>query len=84
MESAYRSWIKRGSSNVWDSDQLHRGLQAALGTTKWQVSIISSLLWDLAFALPVDVANLVNHIKPPCDLFYCVYSSVFVSINIVD
>uniref|UniRef100_A0A0D3BIH2 Syntaxin 6/10/61 N-terminal domain-containing protein n=1 Tax=Brassica oleracea var. oleracea TaxID=109376 RepID=A0A0D3BIH2_BRAOL len=37
MESAYRSWIKRGSSNVWDSDQLHRGLHAALGTTKWQL-----------------------------------------------
>ncbi|CAH8298917.1 unnamed protein product [Eruca vesicaria subsp. sativa] len=38
MESAYRTWIKRGSSNVWDdSDQLHRDLHAALGTTKWQL-----------------------------------------------
>ncbi|KAF8084085.1 hypothetical protein N665_0734s0012 [Sinapis alba] len=37
MESAYRTWIKRGSSNVWDSDQLHRDLHAALGTAKWQL-----------------------------------------------
>ncbi|KAF8107908.1 hypothetical protein N665_0116s0113 [Sinapis alba] len=37
MESAYRTWIKRGSSNVWDSEQLHRDLHAALGTTKWQL-----------------------------------------------
>ncbi|KAL0798882.1 hypothetical protein Bca101_054057 [Brassica carinata] len=37
MESAYRTWIKRGSSNVCDSDQLHRDLHAALGTTKWQL-----------------------------------------------
>ncbi|CAN8313413.1 unnamed protein product [Cochlearia groenlandica] len=40
MESAYRTWIhgKQGSSNVWDdSDQLHRDLQATLGTTKWQL-----------------------------------------------
>ncbi|KAL0700083.1 hypothetical protein Bca4012_056205 [Brassica carinata] len=39
MESAYRTWIhgKQGSSNVWDSEQLHRDLHAALGTTKWQL-----------------------------------------------
>ncbi|XP_019099234.1 PREDICTED: uncharacterized protein LOC104776820 isoform X1 [Camelina sativa] len=39
MESAYRTWIngKRDSSNVWDSEQLHRDLHAALGTTKWQL-----------------------------------------------
>ncbi|EOA36151.1 hypothetical protein CARUB_v10009881mg [Capsella rubella] len=39
MESAYRTWIngKRDSSKVWDSEQLHRDLHAALGTTKWQL-----------------------------------------------
>ncbi|WZZ04023.1 hypothetical protein YC2023_089944 [Brassica napus] len=40
MESAYRTWRihgKQGSSNVWDSEQLHRDLHAALGTTKWQL-----------------------------------------------
>ncbi|CAA7042234.1 unnamed protein product [Microthlaspi erraticum] len=39
MESAYRTWIlkKKDSSNVWDSEQLHRDLHAALGTTKWQL-----------------------------------------------
>ncbi|KAJ0235449.1 hypothetical protein HA466_0266250 [Hirschfeldia incana] len=37
MESAYRTWIKRASSNIWDSEQLHRDLHAALGTTKWQL-----------------------------------------------
>uniref|UniRef100_A0A1J3I9E6 Syntaxin-61 n=1 Tax=Noccaea caerulescens TaxID=107243 RepID=A0A1J3I9E6_NOCCA len=39
MESAYRTWIlkKQDSSNVWDSEQLHRDLHAALGTTKWQL-----------------------------------------------
>ncbi|CAN7127400.1 unnamed protein product [Brassica rapa subsp. narinosa] len=40
MESAYRTWRihgNQGSSNVWDSEQLHRDLHAALGTTKWQL-----------------------------------------------
>ncbi|KFK44654.1 hypothetical protein AALP_AA1G286600 [Arabis alpina] len=39
MESAYRTWIhgKQDSSNVWNSEQFHRDLHAALGTTKWQL-----------------------------------------------
>ncbi|KAL9307495.1 putative syntaxin 6 [Arabidopsis thaliana] len=42
MESAYRTWLngKRDSSKVWDSEQLHRDLHAALGTTKWQFTFV--------------------------------------------
>ncbi|KAI4337035.1 hypothetical protein L6164_015495 [Bauhinia variegata] len=39
MESTYRTWIheKKDSSSKWDSDELHRDLHTALGTTKWQL-----------------------------------------------
>jgi hypothetical protein len=39
MESTYRTWIhaKKETSNMWNSEELRRDLQTALGTTKWQV-----------------------------------------------
>lgn len=39
MESTYRTWIhaKKETSNMWNSEELRRDLQTALGTTKWQL-----------------------------------------------
>ncbi|PON54246.1 Syntaxin 6, N-terminal [Parasponia andersonii] len=39
MESTYRTWIhaKRDASSMWNSEELHRDLRTALGTTKWQL-----------------------------------------------
>ncbi|CAA3005308.1 Syntaxin 6, N-terminal [Olea europaea subsp. europaea] len=39
MESTYRTWIraKKDSSAVWNSNDLHRDLQTALATAKWQL-----------------------------------------------
>ncbi|KAK7291073.1 hypothetical protein RIF29_05947 [Crotalaria pallida] len=39
LESAYRTWIhaSKDSSSMWNSDEFHRDLHAALGTAKWQL-----------------------------------------------
>lgn len=39
MESTYRTWIHatKDASSMWDSDEVRRDLQTALGTTKWQL-----------------------------------------------
>ncbi|XLS63303.1 hypothetical protein HN51_017531 [Arachis hypogaea] len=39
LESAYRTWIRstKDDSSVWNSDELRRDLNTALGTAKWQL-----------------------------------------------
>ncbi|XP_052190439.1 uncharacterized protein LOC127800073 isoform X2 [Diospyros lotus] len=39
MESTYRTWIHsmKDSPKMWNSEELRRDLQTALGTTKWQL-----------------------------------------------
>ncbi|CAK9182854.1 unnamed protein product [Ilex paraguariensis] len=39
MESSYRTWIhaKKDTSGTWNSEELRRDLQTALGTCKWQL-----------------------------------------------
>ncbi|EPS60795.1 hypothetical protein M569_14007, partial [Genlisea aurea] len=39
MESTYRTWIHamKDTSGTWKLEELRRGLQATLGTTKWQL-----------------------------------------------
>ncbi|KAK7352467.1 hypothetical protein VNO80_17889 [Phaseolus coccineus] len=39
MESTYRTWIHavKDASTLWNCDELHRDLQTALGTAKWQL-----------------------------------------------
>ncbi|XP_021646810.2 uncharacterized protein LOC110639987 isoform X2 [Hevea brasiliensis] len=39
MESTYRTWMhsKKDASSLWNSEELHRDLRTALGTTKWQL-----------------------------------------------
>ncbi|XP_059633487.1 uncharacterized protein LOC132276185 [Cornus florida] len=39
MESTYRTWIhaRKEASGMWNLEELHRDLQTALGTTKWQL-----------------------------------------------
>ncbi|XP_057974836.1 uncharacterized protein LOC131162405 isoform X2 [Malania oleifera] len=39
MESTYRTWIHtvKDTSSMWNSEELRRDLQTALGTTKWQL-----------------------------------------------
>ncbi|KAK1554195.1 hypothetical protein Q3G72_009140 [Acer saccharum] len=43
MESLYRTWIhvKKDNSSMWNSEELQRDLQTALGTAKWQLEVFA-------------------------------------------